>query len=73
MKLVVVDSFLKFWIKDSVLCKEITLKKCSVIYGKGSIPIFHECKNFKVYDSFIKNPELVWRSTSEKLENMVLL
>jgi hypothetical protein len=49
------------------------MKKSTVIYGKLSVPIFQDMIKFTVLDSYIKNPEFVWRPTSEKLEYLILL
>ena len=68
-----IDSFIRFWIKDCLQIKELVLKKCTIIYGKNSLPIFHELKKFEIKDSFIRNQEFQWKPTSEKLESLTLL
>ena len=40
LQLYIVDSFIKFWIKDKIKVKEIVVKKSTIIYGKSSIPVF---------------------------------
>lgn len=67
------DSFIKFWIKDRIKVREIVIKKSTVIYGKSSIPVFPAAYKFVCTDSFIKNPEFAWRPITETVEELVLL
>ena len=68
-----VDSFVKFWIKDRVKVKEVVVKKSTIIYGKSSVPVFEYAKKFICTDSFVKNPEFAWRPLSETIEELILL
>ncbi len=69
----VVDSFIKFWIKDRIKVKEVVVKKSTIIYGKSSIPVFSAAKKFICTDSFVKNPEFAWRPLTEVVEELVLM
>ncbi len=54
-KIFVVDSFIKFWSKDCVDSKEVTINKSTIMFYKNSIPIFKDTVKFIVTDSFVKN------------------
>lgn len=73
VKFLIIETFIKFWIKDAITCREMRIHKSSIIYGKNSVPILQDVTTFKVTDCFVKNPEFTWRPTSERLENLVLL
>eukprot|EP00347_Sterkiella_histriomuscorum_P022153 403331492 len=73
IQLYLIDSFVKFWIKDKIKVNEIVVKKSTIIYGKCSVPVFPEAKRFICRDSYIKNPEFAWRPITETVEELVLL
>ena len=73
IQLYIVDSFVKFWIKDTIKVKEIVVKKSTIIYGKSSVPVFEHAKKFVCTDSFVKNPEFAWRPMTESIEEMTLI
>ena len=73
VQLYILDSFLKFWIKDKIKVTEIVVKKSTIIYGKCSVPVFPAAKRFIVKKSFIKNPEFAWRPITDTVEELILL
>lgn len=72
-QLYIVDSFIKFWIKDKIKVNEIVVKKSTIIYGKCSVPVFPSAKRFICKNSFIKNPEFAWRPITDTVEELILI
>ncbi|TNV84272.1 hypothetical protein FGO68_gene17555 [Halteria grandinella] len=73
IQLSIIDSFVKFWIKDTIKVRDIVVKKSTIIYGKSSVPVFAAAKKFICQDTYIKNPEFAWRPLTDAVEELVLL
>lgn len=55
MKLFIYDSFVKFWTKYAVNCKEVVVKKSTVMFGSNAVPIFKDVVTLNITECFIKN------------------
>ena len=70
VNLMIRDSFIKFWVQHEICCENLQILKSTIVYGKGTVGGLRKVKNFTIKDSFIKNPEFVFKPISEAIREI---